>query len=203
MKPWQALVFGILIGLLAAGIILLVSKPQYGVPITLNPAPTTTKTQPPVASPTTAPIQVQIKGEIKNPGVYTCENISRLGDLVAMAGGFTGKADLDQVNLAAVLRDGDYFYIPGMDENLPDISRNSTIEIDLESEEEFEYPLNLNTATQAALESLPGIGPVKAAEIIAYREKIGAFFSIEELLNVKGIGPATLESIREYLVIVP
>ena len=203
MKPWQILIFGILIGLLAAGIILLVNKPQQGSPIILNPAPTATKTQPPLATATAAPIQVQINGEVNHPGVYTCEKFSRLGDLITLAGGFTSNADQMQVNLAAILEDGDYFYIPAIDESLPEISRNSTVNIDIESEQEFEYPLNLNTATQEALESLPGIGPVKAAEIIAYREKIGEFLSIDELLNVKGIGPATLESIRSYLVVKP
>ena len=126
-----------------------------------------------------------------------------MGDLIDLAGGFTSNADLVQVNLAAILRDGDYFYIPAIDENPPEISRNSNVNIDLDNEQEFEYPLNLNEATQEALESLPGIGPVKAAEIIAYREKIGAFLSVDELLNIKGIGPATLESVREYLIIKP
>lgn len=203
MKPWQLMSFGILIGLLAAGLILLIAQPKLGEPITLSPPPTPTNTPPPKATSTPSPITVQISGEIKNPGVYTLAGSSRLGDLIDVADGLTEYADTTRINFAAIINDGDFIYIAAFDELLPSTSRDTTINLPTEESDEYAYPINLNEATQEALESLPGIGEVKAAAIIAYRDLIGGFTSIDELIYVNGIGPATLESIRDYLVIEP
>ena len=67
----------------------------------------------------------------------------------------------------------------------------------------YEYPLDLNSVSQEALETLPGIGPVKAADILEYRTQVGTISSIEELLNVEGIGTKTLESLEDFLIITP
>lgn len=203
MKPWQYLLLGVLIGLLAVGTILLISQPVRGVAVTLQPAPTPTPTAEPKPTATPAPILVEINGQVVNPGVYAIEKDARLMDLISKAGGLTVQADKNRVNNVFILRDGDYFYIPASDENIPETARNApgrsqTFEVAI-----FNYPLNLNTTSQEALETLPGIGPTKAQDIIAFREKEGLFNSLEELLNVPGIGPTTLESIREYLIIEP
>lgn len=203
MKPWQLMSFGILIGLLAAGLILLIAQPKQGEPIALSPPPTPTNTQPPKPTQTPSPVTVQISGEINNPGVYTLTGESRLSDLVDAAGGLTENADTTRINFAAIIHDGDFIYIAAYDEMLPSTSRDTTINLPTEDPETFVYPLNLNEATQEALESLPGIGEVKASAIIAYRDLIGGFTSIDELIYVNGIGPATLESIRDYLIIEP
>ena len=203
MKPWLLILTGVLIGLLATGAILLISQPERGVAIVLSPAPTPTNTAPPKPTATTAPIQVLIKGQIANPGIYILEPESRLLDLIALAGGLTELADENRVNNVFLLRDGDYFYIPSVGEIIPDTARNAPGNNPLDDPAFFDYPLNINEASQEAFESLPGIGPSKAADIIAFREQLGSFNSIEDLLDIPGIGPATLEAIREYLVIEP
>lgn len=203
MKPWVYILTGVLIGLLATGAILLLSQPDQGTPITLLPAPTPTQTASPKPTTTPAPIQVLIKGQIARPGVYTLEKESRLLDLIELAGGLTQLADENRVNDVFILRDGDYFYIPSPGEKIPEIARNAPGNNPLDDPTIFEYPLDINTTTQEALESLPGIGPSKAAEIITYRDQVGLFESVNDLLNVPGIGPTILESIREYLTIEP
>jgi len=175
---WRYLLLGVIIGLLAAGAILLIAQPEKGTPIILQPAPAT-------------------------PGVYPIEKSARLGDLITKAGGLTSQADLERVNHAALLRDGDYFYIPAIDEPFPETARNSPINAGLGDAATYEYPLDLNSASQEALEALPGIGPAKAADILEYREKIGRFSSLEELMEIDGIGAKTLESLEEFLIITP
>ena len=202
MKPWQQITIGILIGLLASGLILLVSSPKQGNPIVLSPAPTSTQTPIPRPTASPSPIFVQIGGEISNPGVYAIDKQARLADLIELAGGLTHLADIDRVNNAAVLRDGDYFYIPAQNEMIPDTARNAPHNL-ANPVDNIDYPLDLNKATQEELESLPGIGPTKAAEILAYRDQKGFYASLDELMNVPGIGEATLDSLRDYLIIEP
>mgnify|MGYP001049661741 CR=1 FL=1 len=203
MKQLYTIIFGIMIGLLAAGLILLISKPDQGQPITLNPAPTPTTTSQPKPTNTETPFRVQISGEIIHPGIYEIPPYSRLETLVQIAGGLTEGADVNRVNLALLLDDGDYVFIPEENQDIPDIARNAPINSLISSENTFSYPININTATQEEFESLPGIGPTKAADIIEYRQKIGAFSSIEELVDIHGIGPVTLENLREYLICEP
>lgn len=203
MKTWQLIIFGILVGLLASGLILLIAQPDQGEPISLSPPPTPTSTLPPKATTTPSPITVQISGEIQNPGVYTLDGSNRLSDLIDLSGGLTEDADLTRINFAAIINDGDFIYIAANEEDLPSTSRDTTINLPTEETDAFVYPLDLNEATQEALESLPGIGEVKASAIIAYRELIGGFASVEELIYVNGIGPATLEAIRDLVTVQP
>ncbi|MEA3326453.1 MAG: helix-hairpin-helix domain-containing protein [Chloroflexota bacterium] len=203
MPNWRYLLLGVLFGLLATGAILLIAQPERGTPIVLQPAPTPTETTPPKSTATETPFQVQIYGEIAIPGVYTIEKSARLGELIDTAGGLTQQADVDRVNLAALLHDGDYFFIPAINEPIPETARNAPINSYRGDQGVFNYPLDLNKASQEALESLPGIGPVKAVVILEYREQVGTFSTIEELLNIEGIGEKTLESLKEYLIITP
>ncbi len=203
MKPWLFILYGLLLGLLAAGLILLIAQPQRGVPITLYPAPTPTWTSSPKPTVSPEPIQVQIRGEVLKPGIYALEKYSRLQDLVSLSGGFTPSADIERVNLAALLKDGEYFYIPAEDEEIPDTARNAPCNLYEVQDPTYDYPLNLNEASLEALESIPGIGPSKAEDIFTYKESIGRYTRLEELLNVPGIGEATLESLREYLIVEP
>jgi len=203
MKPWVLILYGLLLGLLIAGLILLIAQPMRGQPITLHPAPTPTRTSPPKPTSTPKPILVQIGGQVPHPGVYALEEESRLSILVDLAGGFTAEADIERVNLAMILRDGDYFYIPAKNENIPETARNAPGNLYGNLDPVYDYPLDLNEATQEALESIPGIGPSKAEDILAYKEVIGRFTSLDELLNVSGIGEATLEMLRDYLIVEP
>lgn len=201
MKQWHLLLFGIFLGLLAAGAILLISQPPRGVPLMIMPAPSPTSTPPPKPTRTNKLIQVQISGEIHHPGIHHVPESARLIDLIAQAGGLTPYADVKRINYAFLLYDGDYFYIPANEEAIPETARNAPGNANQAKNNLFSYPLNLNTTSQEALETLPGIGPAKAADIIAYREEIGLFITIDELMNIPGIGPATLEAISELLII--
>lgn len=203
MKSWQLLLFGILMGLLAAGLILLISSPIRGVPITLNPAPTPTYTLAPKATQTPTPIQVQIGGQVHHPGIYSIPKSTRLDELINLAGGLTQSADAVRINLAMICQDGDYFYIPALNELIPETAKNAPQNNPFTKTTEFSYPLDLNKASKEALESLPGIGPEKAEAIIAYRNKNGPFISVDDLLNVEGIGEKTLEALKELLFVEP
>lgn len=203
MNQVRQMIYGILVGLLAAGGIILISRQDRGVPITLSPAPTPTQTSFPKPTKTAEPIQVQIGGEILDPGIYELPENSRVLMLINLASGLTAQADHDRINLAALLKDGDYFYIPAVNEDIPETASNAPKNRFESSEIEFDYPLDLNDTTQDALESLPGIGPTKASDILAYRDKVGRFSSVEELLNVPGIGQVTLETIRDYIICEP
>jgi competence protein ComEA len=203
MKPsWLILIAGVLIGLLAGGAVLLISLPERGNPVVLNPAPSPTPSRLPGPTPTQKPIAVQIKGQVAKPGIYTLKNEARLADLLRLAGGITQLADDNRVNEALLLCDGDYIYIPAVNEKIPETAKNAPGNFQ-SGTLQYDYPLDLNTASQAALESLPGIGPTKAADIIAFREQIGRFETVDALVNVPGIGPTTLDAVREYLFVAP
>jgi len=203
MKKIYPVLYGILIGLLATGAILLIAQRNEGVPITLIPAPTSTHTAIPKPTPTRSPIIVQIGGQIVNPGIYSMGTEDRLGDLISAAGGLTDLADNARVNAAAFLQDGDYFYIPRLDEEIPGTANNSFTSIQNSRGIQINFPIDLNLATAEDLEALPGIGPSKAEDIISHREQIGSFSSIEDLLEVPGVGEKTLESLKDLIFVEP
>lgn len=200
-KPWMLIGFGLLVGLLVTGAILLIARPAQGVPVTLHPAPSPTSTSLPSPTSTPTPIMLQIAGEVNAAGTYALTKGARLEDLIDMAGGLTDSADSDNINLVSPLRDGEYYYIPAVGETIPETAANSPMHIQAGGELSVQYPLNLNTATQEELETLPGIGPSKAADILAYRDEHGPFQSVDDLASVSGIGPSTIESLRDYLIV--
>lgn len=203
MKQYHQIIFGILIGLLAAGLLSLVNRPNHGEPITLSPPPTQTATPAPRPTSTETPVYAQIKGEVNNPGIYQLSENSRLGDLISAAGGLTNDANESFINYALRIRDGDYIFIPAEGQEIPDIARNSSVNVFSEQKVGINYPIDINHASQQDLESLPGIGTTKAEDIIEYREMIGSFLTIEGLLEVSGIGPATLDALRDYIICGP
>lgn len=130
-------------------------------------------------------IAVHVKGAVEEPGLYWLAPDSRVDDAVQAAGGALPEADLDNVNLAAFVSDGSQLYVPFAGE----------------SEDAVSGPLNINTATEAQLEALDGIGETKARAIVEYRESHGDFASVEQLTRVDGIGDATLDKIREQICV--
>ena len=143
-------------------------------------------------------ILVDIKGEIKQPGVYELAHDARLNELILLAGGFTENAEVRQINLAEKLSDQQMIYVPNQDE--------LTFSIDqlVEDEEDMSQSsttVNINTADLTELQELPGVGPSKAQAIIAYREENGLFKSIEGLLEVSGFGEKTFEKLKDSIVI--
>jgi competence protein ComEA len=137
-------------------------------------------------------VLVHVAGAVRRPGLYEFPTGARVADAIETAGGASRRADLDALNLAALLIDGSKVDVPLMGESPPISGAMSTPST---------AGVSLNSADQAALETVPGIGPVTALAIISEREKLGGFRSIEQLLEVDGIGPSTLESIRPYLTL--
>lgn len=137
-----------------------------------------------------AEVIVHVAGAVRQPGLYTLEEGSRIDDAIARAGGPTGKAVLDAVNLAAPVADGQQVVVPagGGSGGQPAADGPAT-----------GGRVHLNTATLEQLDALPGVGPVTAQKILDYREERGAFQSVDELDAVPGIGPARLEELRELV----
>ena len=196
MKAWQNVLIGFLGGLLIGGVILLFFLPQRGEPIQLV---TATPESAALTSATPSTVQVHVAGAVKNPGVYVLLENARNIDAITAAGGATSEADLERINLSEFIRDGQRVYVPYKGDPISTSERSSTIS----QSPTVPTLVNINTADADALMSLPGIGEVKAAAIIAYRETYGPFTSIEALLNVKGIGQSTLEGLREHITLGP
>ncbi len=147
---------------------------------------------------------VHISGAINQPGVYQLTEGERIIDAVKMAGGEMEKANVDAVNLAAHLYDGQKIVIPFISENKGDeVNQNALAN---EEVRQHDYSLNssllnLNAVTSNQLETLPGIGPALAERILAYRKNHGLFRNIEDIMNVSGIGEKRFESIKEYITV--
>ncbi len=137
-------------------------------------------------------VVVHVCGAVKVPGVYELSGSKRVTDAIQVAGGPTPDANLDALNLAAKLVDGQKIYVPKEGESIsPTLSGNGTVD----------GPINLNTASVEQLDKLPGIGPVLAQRIIEYRESNGDFKSIDDLQKVEGIGPKKFEQIKDRVTV--
>ncbi|MCF7927105.1 MAG: ComEA family DNA-binding protein [Candidatus Izimaplasma sp.] len=136
-------------------------------------------------------IYVDLKGQIKHPGVYKVEEHLRLFQVINLAGGLTSDAYLRNINLSAALHDQQVIYIPT--EN--DVKQSDDSSSDLIESNK----ININTADVELLDTLPGIGRVIAEDIIAYRLKNGNYESIEDIMNVSGIGDVTFEKIKNLI----
>lgn len=184
MKPWQNILLGVLFGLLTGAFILIIISRPVGTEIQLIPPPTP------------SPILVHVDGAVQLPGVYPLPVGSRIQDAVKAAGGFSDLADPSLVNLAARLKDGDKITIPTIGQtSLPENSRSGAV-IQTSS-----TGIDINTATAAELEALPGIGPGRAEDIVKYRESHGSFTYIEEIMNVPGIGQSTFDQIKDLITL--
>lgn len=124
-------------------------------------------------------VVVHVAGAVAAPGLYTIAGGGRVADAIAAAGGTTDEADVDALNLARVVVDGEQVRVPLMGEPANVDAR-----------------ININVADAAVLEGLPGVGPVLAKRIAAYRDAHGLFVSVDALDDVSGVGPAVLEKIR-------
>ena len=140
-------------------------------------------------------IIVHVSGCVKNNTIVSLKSGSRIKDAIDAAGGLTDEADLNSVNLAYILEDGEKIYIPKKGEEIPleEISSNYT------SSSSKSSKININTATQSELESIPGIGSSTAIKIIDYRKENGKFKNIEDIKNISGIGDAKFEKMKDYI----
>ena len=143
----------------------------------------------------TAPVtsaEVHVAGAVVRPGLVTVGSGSRVADAVAAAGGPASDADVDRVNLAAPIADGDRIWIPHVGEiDVPSVVSGPGTSSGAAG------PIDLNSATIEELETLPGVGPATATAIVAERDRIGRFATVDDLLDVPGIGPAKLEQLRD------
>ncbi|HFI0158995.1 TPA: helix-hairpin-helix domain-containing protein [Streptococcus suis] len=142
---------------------------------------------------------VDVKGAVAKPGLYTLAAGARVNDAVKAAGGLTSQSDPKSINLAQKLSDEAVVYVASKDENISVVA--STTASSAMSQEGNESKVNLNTATEADLQTISGIGAKRAADIVAYREANGGFKSVDDLNNVSGIGDKIMESIRPYVTV--
>lgn len=164
----------------------------------------------------TKEIMVYITGEVKNPGIYELEENSRIKDVIEKAGGLKETADITDINLATILQDEDKITIPSKEENKQEKQNTEKIQSNKQSKtteksqnttsistnttgKNQNTKVNINTATQTELETLPGIGPSTASKIVSYRKENGKFKSIEEIKKVNGIGESKYKKIKELI----
>ena len=140
-------------------------------------------------------IFVDIKGAVKNPGVYQMKVGDRVKDALEAAGGLTEEADSQKVNLAKRLEDQMVIVVPKVGEESEEIPTGET-----RKEATKEGKVNINTATVEELKTLKGVGEKKAEAIIEYRKKNGSFQTKEDLMKVRGIGKKLFESFQERIV---
>jgi competence protein ComEA len=151
--------------------------------------------QPVAASPTATPalLNVDVAGAVRKPGVYEFAEGEQVVDAIERAGGPMPKADLSLLNLAAMLVDGTQILVPKIGPavaGIPGAAPGSSSGL-----------VNINSASATELETLSGIGEVLAGTIVEYRDQNGPFASVDDLLDVSGIGPATLEEIRDQVTV--
>lgn len=153
---------------------------------------------------TVAQLVVDVVGEVRRPGVRRVPAGVRLADVVEAAGGLTPRADRARINLAAPVVDGERVFVPAVGQEVPPVAvggvpgaagTNATPGDPTGTG--VAGPVNLNTATLAELDTLPGVGPATAQAIIDHREEQGPFQSVEDLLDVRGIGDAKLAELRD------
>ncbi|MGI8807967.1 MAG: helix-hairpin-helix domain-containing protein [Acidimicrobiales bacterium] len=144
-------------------------------------------------------VTVHVAGQVASPGVYAVPAGGRVADAVLAAGGTAGEADLEQLNLAARVADGERIFVPRKGEPAPAVvaaTPPAGSPVGGGAKGAPAGPVDLNTATAEQLEALPGVGPATSKAILAYRTSHGRFRSVTELLEVPGIGPAKLEALR-------
>ncbi len=180
MKSWHSFIIGLCAGLISAALILIGNGRLEGKAILLS-----TPLDPPG-------VRVSVRGAVVAPGVYRLAPGSIVQDALEAAGGVLPEGDASRLNLAAPLSDGQEVRVPLIAPSpAPGTPQTAT--------SSGSGKINLNTATLEELESLPGVGPVLAQRIIEYRDQHGPFQSVDDLLNVDGIGPALLNKIRDLV----
>ncbi|MDQ0156030.1 helix-hairpin-helix domain-containing protein [Robertmurraya andreesenii] len=139
-------------------------------------------------------ILVDVKGAVQKPGVYKAKMGERVIDLIDRAGGVTEAADSKAINFAMRVTDEMVLYVPHIGEEVENVDMTASA-----SGESNSGKINLNKASQSELETLPGIGPVKAQAIIEYRDSSGPFKAIEDIMEISGFGQKTFEKLKEHI----
>ncbi len=177
--------------IILGGVVVLLRRPAQPELIIASPPATAT----PLPTPTPRPLQVYVSGAVTRPDVYVLSAESIIKDAIEAAGGATSEADLDRINLALSLADGQHIYVPRQGEENPPVSP-PTEPADTASVEAG-GKININTASQSELETLPGIGPSKAQGIIENRP----YDSIDGIKKVPGIGEGTFKKMQDLITV--
>lgn len=170
-----------------------VSSPE--IPVSTLAVPASGADTPPLSA-VTDDVVVHVAGQVSRPGVYRLPIGERVDDAVRAAGGPTEDADLDALNLAAVVVDGARVYVPAHGEVPPPQTQGGMTAI----AEVPIGPIDINRADADLLDTLPGVGPATAAAIVAERERNGPFLGVDDLERVPGIGPSRLAGLRDLVV---
>ncbi len=192
MKSLAYVLMGLLAGFLLAGALFLVTRLPAGRPVTLQPPPTD------------APLEVHVTGAVLRPGLYLFADGSRVQDAITAAGGLTTDANIQGINLAAKLEDGQQLNIPGgaaPAAAAPQATTAFRVLTGTATPSASSDLININTATADELEALPGIGPTLAQRIVDYRTQHGPFQRIEDIMDVSGIGPAIFDQIQGLITV--
>ncbi|MFF2447624.1 helix-hairpin-helix domain-containing protein [Neobacillus sp. NPDC058068] len=148
-------------------------------------------------------IMVDVKGQIKLPGVYLSNSGERVIDVINRAGGLTDKADQSKVNFAEHVHDEMLIYIPAIGEEgvpAPGTSGGAAMTTS-GGAGQTQGKININKANDTELQTLPGIGPAKAAAIVEYRNSNGPFKAVEDIKNISGIGDKTFEKLKDSIAV--
>jgi competence protein ComEA len=140
-----------------------------------------------------ATVTVHVVGEVRRPGVYELAGGSRAIDAIEAAGGLLGAADQSAVNLARVVADGEQIAVPRQGQGAPTSGSAGA------SSGARSGKIDLNTATEAQLDTLPGVGPATASKIVSDRNENGPFRTVDDLLRVPGIGPAKFDALKDLV----
>lgn len=179
------------------------SAPEGTSPASAVPAPDSSNA--PAAGKQT--VVVHVVGAVRQPKLVELPSHARVGDALEAAGGPTEDADLGRINLARVVSDGEQVYVPREGEEIPSEFAGPATGVESSpsgpgAEASGDGALvNINTASESELDELPGVGPAIAARIVEHRTTNGPFSNIEQLQDVKGIGPAIFEELRERITI--
>ena len=143
-----------------------------------------------------------IKGSVKEPCIYSFSSEERVYDVLKRAGGLLEEADSDRINFSAKIEDQQVLYIPAVGEEPPEHLNQSASPEGKQSTADTEpSKININTASPSELQQIPGIGSVKAQEIIRFREENGSFQKVEDLQEISGIGEKTVEKLKNFVTI--
>jgi competence protein ComEA len=187
----------------AVAVALWLTRPAAPPPeVALPFATTVAAAQPSTTSTSAVPeeLVVHVAGAVARPGVHTLALGARVVDAVDAAGGLAPTADGARLNLAAPVSDGERVYVPALGEEPPPVVGGTGGAAGTAGGAEA-GPVNLNQADAQELDALPGVGPATAAAIIEHRERIGGFTSVDQLLDVRGIGEAKLEQLRPLVTV--
>ena len=203
---WIQVGGGALLGAIVAVIFLALNNQVRPAPIVITPAPTT----PIQPTPTAAPLSIFINGAVNSPGVHVLDGGGRVSDAIEAAGGFSADAYRDNINLAAELSDGMQIFVSTIDQANSlqqellvapiQESRNSAPASESDSVNANGL-IDINSADKALLETIPGVGPATAENIIGFRELNGPFATIDEIMNVPGIGEGKFADMEQFITV--